>query len=205
MEEHQNLRQLKAFRRILFKKKESILTRLAVSVAVIVNKQVLLTLREDFEVWCLPSGGVELGEVVGSAAIRETKEETGLDVKLTGLVGIYSRIGVIPDIHAVHFSAVPIGGEFKTQPGETLDVRYFPVDDLPREMIFGHKRRIMDSLLESSEGKLAIHRFEVSDNGPISRDELYRLRDDSGMSRSEFYLDFFSSKWLGDEEFPISS
>lgn len=178
---------------------------IVVSVAVVNDDQVLLTMRDDFHVWCLPSGGVEFGETVADAALRETREETGLDVKLTGLVGVYSRIGAIPDIHAVHFSAVPIGGELRTQAGETLEVQYFPLDDLPIEMIFGHKRRILDSLVESSEGKVVVHRFRNSESGPISREELYRLRDESGMSRSDFYMSYLAERWIGDEDFNLLS
>ena len=55
---------------------------ITVNVAVIHENQILLTKRGDFEIWCLPSGGVEEGESVAQAAIRETKEETGLDVEL---------------------------------------------------------------------------------------------------------------------------
>ena len=53
---------------------------LAVNVAVIHEDKILLTQREDFETWILPSGGVEDDESIAQAAIRETKEETGLDV-----------------------------------------------------------------------------------------------------------------------------
>ena len=64
---------------------------LTVCVVVIEEEKVLLTKRDDFHIWCLPSGGVEDGETVVEAAIRETKEETGIDVKITRMVGIYSR------------------------------------------------------------------------------------------------------------------
>ena len=78
---------------------------LAVNVAVIHEGKILLTQREDFETWILPSGGVEDGESIAQAAIRETKEETGLDVELTRLVGIYSRLSNMAQFHAVLFSA----------------------------------------------------------------------------------------------------
>src|SRR3990172_7682886 len=119
---------------------------IAVNVAVIHEGKILLTKREDFEVWCLPSGGVEDGESLAEAAIRETKEETGLDVELTRLVGVYSRLGGLPDVHAVLYTARPIGGELKTQPGETIEVAYFSFDHLPEEISFGHIKRITDAI-----------------------------------------------------------
>src|ERR1041385_872783 len=120
---------------------------LAVIVAVIDNNKILLTKREDFEVWCLPGGGVEDGESLAEAGIREAKEETGIDVELTSLVGVYSRVGGMwTDVHAVLFRARPIGGELKLQPGETIEVAYFPFDQIPDEMLYGHKQRIVDAI-----------------------------------------------------------
>src|SRR5512145_3553655 len=113
---------------------------LAVNVAVLHEGKILLTQREDFETWILPSGGVEDGESLAQAGIRETKEETGLDVELTRLVGVYSRMGGgMHDVHAVLYTAKPIGGELRTQPHETIEVDYFRFDELPEEMLFGHK------------------------------------------------------------------
>jgi ADP-ribose pyrophosphatase YjhB (NUDIX family) len=55
---------------------------LGVNVAVIEDGRVLLTQREDFPVWCLPGGGVDPGESLAQAAVREVREETGLEVEL---------------------------------------------------------------------------------------------------------------------------
>jgi ADP-ribose pyrophosphatase YjhB (NUDIX family) len=59
---------------------------------VVVNDQseILLIRRSDNDNWALPGGAIDLGESVVQAAIRETKEETGIDCEITGLVGIYS-------------------------------------------------------------------------------------------------------------------
>ena len=160
----------------------------AAIVAILSDGKILLTKREDFEVWCLPGGGVEDGESVAEAAIREAKEETGLDVELTRLVGVYSRVGGMwNDMHAVLFAAKPVGGELKTQLGETVEVAYFSLDDLPNEMLFGHKKRIEDAIRPVT-GIAVKQEMNMPVNERPSRKELYDLRDQSGLSRQEFYL-----------------
>jgi ADP-ribose pyrophosphatase YjhB (NUDIX family) len=164
------------------------MSSIAVNVAVIQDGKVLLTKREDFEIWCLPSGGVEEGESVAEAAIRETKEETGVDVELTRLVGIYSRLGGLPDVHAVLYEAKPIGGELRLQPGETIEVEYFSVDELPGKMAFAHKKRIADTF--SGKSGMSVKQ-EIKTAGEIvtDREKLYELRDQSGLSRQQFYFE----------------
>jgi ADP-ribose pyrophosphatase YjhB (NUDIX family) len=51
---------------------------------------VLLIRRSDNQNWAVPGGGIDLGESMVSAAVRETKEETGIEREVTGLVGIYT-------------------------------------------------------------------------------------------------------------------
>lgn len=52
--------------------------------------RILLIQRSDNGNWALPGGAIDLGESLVQAAIRETKEETGIDCEITGLVGIYT-------------------------------------------------------------------------------------------------------------------
>jgi ADP-ribose pyrophosphatase YjhB (NUDIX family) len=52
--------------------------------------EILLIRRSDNDNWALPGGGIEIGESLTQAAIREVKEETGIDCQITGLVGIYT-------------------------------------------------------------------------------------------------------------------
>ena len=161
---------------------------LAVIVAVLNDGSVLLTKREDFEVWCLPGGGVEDGESLAEAGIREAKEETGLDVELTRLVGVYSRMGGgMQDVHAVLYAARPIGGELKTQPNETIEVAYFPFDQLPEEMLLGHKKRIEDAINHAS-GLSVRQEAKIKDTKSYTRKEIYEARDRSGLTRQQFYL-----------------
>ncbi len=162
---------------------------LAAIIAVINDGKILLTKREDFEVWCLPGGGVEDGESLAEAAIREAKEETGVEVELTGLVGVYSRIGGMwNDVHAVLFAARPIGGELKVQPGETIDVAFFPFDEIPKEVLFGHKKRIEDAIHEV-RGIAVRQELDLQSESKPTRKELYELRDQSGLPRQQFYLE----------------
>jgi ADP-ribose pyrophosphatase YjhB (NUDIX family) len=165
---------------------------IAVNVAVIHEGKILLTKREDFEVWCLPSGGVEEGESLAEAAIRETKEETGIDVELTRLVGVYSRLGGIPHVHAVLYEAKPIGGDLKLQLGETIDVKYFASDEIPREIAFAHQKRIADAFGRKS-GISVKQEILILGKPAANREELYALRDQSGLSRQQFYFEGMKS------------
>jgi 8-oxo-dGTP pyrophosphatase MutT (NUDIX family) len=53
--------------------------------------RILLVKRRDNTLWALPGGGHDIGESIEQTAIREVKEETGLDVEVTRLVGIYTN------------------------------------------------------------------------------------------------------------------
>ena len=164
---------------------------LAVIVAVIEDGRVLLTKREDFEVWCLPGGSVEEGESLAVAGIREAKEETGLDVELIRLVGVYSRLGGgLPDVHSVLYTAKPVGGKLRTQLNETIEVAFFSFDQLPAEMLFGHKKRISDAINNAS-GMSVRQEINLADKTQYTRKEIYTLRDQSAMTRQQFYFQRF--------------
>ena len=169
---------------------------LAVNVAVIHENKILLTQRDDFETWILPSGGVEDGESIAQAAIRETKEETGLDVELERLVGVYSRLSNMSPVHAVLFTAKPIGGEIKCQEGETIAVEWFAFNEIPSPLSAGHKRRIEDAISGVS-GVTVLQEFKISAmSEKITRSELMELRDKSGLSRQDFYVKIFENAEL---------
>ena len=55
------------------------------------NDEILLCHRNDYDLWNLPGGGLEKNETPWDCVIREAKEETGLNVEVSRLMGIYSK------------------------------------------------------------------------------------------------------------------
>src|SRR5467141_3189056 len=55
------------------------------------QNRVLLIRRTDNGLWALPGGAQDFGEYIAETAVRETKEESGIDIEVTGLVGIYTN------------------------------------------------------------------------------------------------------------------
>jgi ADP-ribose pyrophosphatase YjhB (NUDIX family) len=53
--------------------------------------RVLLIRRTDNGLWAIPGGAQDVGEYISEAAVRETREEAGIDIEVTGVVGIYSN------------------------------------------------------------------------------------------------------------------
>ncbi len=97
----------------------------------------LLMVQEGKQVarglWNLPGGKLELNESIIEGALREIREETGFEIKLDGLVGVYQinyKNDNIPRIH-FRFKASIISGEMKIQEGEILDAKWFA----PKEIL----------------------------------------------------------------------
>ncbi len=95
----------------------------------------------------LPGGFVEVGESVEEAAVREMEEETGLKVKLSGLLGVYSDPKRDPRFHVV---SVVFIGDARGEPragSDAKQVRVFRLEDIPLDrLVFDHKRIILDFL-----------------------------------------------------------
>jgi len=130
---------------------------------------------------------VEDDESLAQAAIRETREEVGYEVKLTRLVGLYSRSGWIHHgLHVAVFAAEIIGGELVIQKEEVLEARWFAPDEVPEAMLLGHRQRALDALAGAS-GAVWYHDSEWTFSPELTRQELYDLRDGSALSRAEYY------------------
>ncbi len=116
-------------------------------IAIIEAGKVLLIKRRDFAVWALPGGGIDAGESAAEAAVREAQEETGLEVELLHLVGVYSRPAWCQGgDHDLLFAARPVGGELVREGDETLDASFFAPDALPEPLVYWYPQRIADVL-----------------------------------------------------------
>lgn len=92
------------------------------------KNKIVLVKRRDIPVWVIPGGCIEEGESPEQAAIRETKEESGFDVKIVRKVAEYTHIGSHKKNHL--FEAVIIGGEARIN-SEAKEVKLFDLDKLP--------------------------------------------------------------------------
>ena len=106
-----------------------------VGVAVIVlkkNELLLVKRNGSYEgMWCIPCGHVEYDEDVRDAATREFKEETGLDVKT-----VHSNFHDLKNqTVGIWFMGTSIGGKLEAG-SDASEVRYFPLDNLPKKMAF---------------------------------------------------------------------
>jgi len=97
--------------------------------------EILLMDRVDGSGWCLPCGWVEPNEKPAEAAVREAREETGLEVEVKQLVGVFTRLpsavnGPHTMIAVVHLCEV-VGGTL-TLSHEGLALRYRSIDAVER-------------------------------------------------------------------------
>jgi 8-oxo-dGTP pyrophosphatase MutT (NUDIX family) len=108
--------------------------------------KILLTQRKDNGTWCMPGGLADVGEPPSAVAVRETLEETGLQVVATRLIGVYdSRLsGSLLPIHLYHldFLCEQIGGELILT-NETIAFGHFSEEETQSLTLHGsHARRI---------------------------------------------------------------
>ncbi len=114
------------------------------------NGDVLLQKRGDSNLWGFPGGAIELGETPEAAAIREVKEETGLDVIVDRLIGIYTDLdmsypnGDCAQSICINYVLQVTGGQLKIDHVETVDLQYFPLNHTPKLFCKQHEEFLAD-------------------------------------------------------------
>lgn len=121
--------------------------------------RLLLQRRADNQLWSVPGGAVELGESVLEALRREVLEETGLEVEVDRLIGVYSSPGYlvayddgeVRQQFSLAFACHVTGGSIQRS-SESTDVQWFGPDDLATlDLSAGAARRIDDYRRGDSE------------------------------------------------------
>jgi 8-oxo-dGTP diphosphatase len=109
------------------------------------DRVVLVRRRNPPPGWAIPGGFVDVGEPVEAAAVREIREETGLAVTLTDLLGVYSDPRRDPRGHTA--SVVFLGRAAGTPAGadDAAEARAFRWDELPAPVAFDHTRILADA------------------------------------------------------------
>jgi ADP-ribose pyrophosphatase YjhB (NUDIX family) len=100
--------------------------------------ELLLIRRSDNDNWALPGGGIDIGESLVQAGVRETLEESGIECQVTGLSGIYTdpghvilytSNGEVRQEFSIVLTARAVGGGLAAS-DETTDVRWVPIADV---------------------------------------------------------------------------
>lgn len=107
--------------------------------AIVVNDQdeILLHKRRDNQLWSLPGGAMEVGESIEQTIIREVKEETGFDVEIVKIIGIYTDSnhiieysnGEVRQQFSICFECHIISGK-KSVSSESILVEFFSKEQL---------------------------------------------------------------------------
>lgn len=124
--------------------------------AVVTNArgEILMQRRVDNNFWALPGGTMDFGETIVQTAEREVREETGLDVRVDGIVGTFSdprhiieySDGEVRQQFNICFHASVVGGELRTSE-ESTEVRWIPPDELEQLEIHQTTRLRLEQFL----------------------------------------------------------
>jgi ADP-ribose pyrophosphatase YjhB (NUDIX family) len=127
---------------------------IAADVIIEIDGRIVLIERRNYpHGWAIPGGFVDVGETVEAAARREMREETGLEVELTELLGVYSRADRDPRGHTVSLVYV---GRAQGEPHADDDAKaaaLFSLDALPAPLAFDHTEILADYRRYKQTGK----------------------------------------------------
>lgn len=132
------------------------------SFTIIVNSdqdKLLLVKRRDVPVWDLPGGRLEKGESDLECAIREAKEETGLEIEIIRKIGCYYR-PLYQDTQHIFIGKV-MGGQQILNGPETASLEWFIFNKLPLFMVPNRKAQILDYIRKKEPGDFVINDSKI--------------------------------------------
>ncbi|MFH0804848.1 MAG: NUDIX domain-containing protein [Patescibacteria group bacterium] len=129
--------------------------RIAVGGLIPRGAKVLLHHRTDYDMWDLPSGGMEAGETIVQALQREILEETGYHVRPIRLVGVYHNFG--KEIIFFLFLVRRLSGKLRLNP-EADAFQYFSYRALPKNLPPKKRQRIQDFFRKPSVVTVRVQR-----------------------------------------------
>lgn len=127
---------------------------------VVRDDELLLQRRADDGTWGLPGGALELGESAEETVLREVADETGIDVRVDGLLGVHTKYhhrypnGDVAQPITVIFRCTPVGAAARPVDGESLELRWFPLAAVPPLMNWQHD----DAVADLRAGRSGVHR-----------------------------------------------
>jgi ADP-ribose pyrophosphatase YjhB (NUDIX family) len=170
------------------------------------NREILLVKRErepSKGMWCLPIGFAEIGESIEDAALRELKEEAGVEGRIIQLVHVGSEYNSFyGDVLVVIFEVEKTGGEEKAG-DDAMDCRYFPVMNLPK-LAFDSQEKAIQKFVELKRDLWSMRdSFDIFIEGTIHNkivypgnllsDELVNVVQNNSKKIIELWLDEISS------------
>jgi 8-oxo-dGTP pyrophosphatase MutT (NUDIX family) len=128
--------------------------------------EILLVHRRTPVLWALPKGTPDAGETLEETAIRETREETGIDVAIEASLGSirYFFVRGTTRFHkTVHFFLMrPIGGAIELHDEEFDEVRWVPVEEALALMNHATERSVVERAVARIEGRSQIGSAEAT-------------------------------------------
>src|ERR1700733_9761544 len=137
------------------------------SVNVVVSNdvgEILMIRRSDNDNWAVPGGAIDLGEPMSEAAVRENREETGIECEITGLVGIYTdpkhvilytSNAEVRQEFSIVLTARPLSGQ-PTPSSESSEVRWVPVSEVRQYTMDRSMRIRVNDYLDPKESPVIV-------------------------------------------------